>query len=250
MVPCRVGSVLALIPEHCSTRKHFSSSVGLDWHPSKAPPFPQLLETIDVINALRHLKCPGLLRQFALVQQMHSTYRPRWLEGEMGTRAELFTESMLPRSRPPWRSVVTSLAVQAAAVVAILTLSYSVVKSAETESRSYRLTYLKTDLAPLKHVHLKTGNATPAPRTPVGDVQLPEQPKRPAFHPKVTAPVLKKSAQLKLVSVPEIESPLLPVPTASEWADTKGPRKPREEVRTGTFGNEGTSLVAGTGGNG
>jgi|SRR5271168_1380186 len=170
----------------------------------------------------------------------------------MENRAEPFTKSMLPQSRPPWRSVFTSLALQTAAVAAILTLSYSVVKSAEIENGSYTLTYLKTDLAPLKRVHLKAGNAAPAPRIPVGDIQLPEQPKRPAFHPALTAPVVRKPAQPKLVAVPEIEvqNPLLPVPITGGLADTKGPRRPREEVHTGTFGNEGEALVAGVGGKG
>jgi len=169
----------------------------------------------------------------------------------MEKRAEPFTKSMLPQSRPPWRSVVTSLALQVLAVFAILTLSYSVVKSADIETRSYTLTYLKTEIAPLKRIHLSAGKAAPAPRTPVGDIQLPEEPRRPAFQPVLAAPVISKSVQPKPVPVPEIEkeNPLLPVPTG-ELAVDKGPRKPREEVRTGTFGNEGEALVAGFGGKG
>jgi len=174
------------------------------------------------------------------------------LEAKMEKRADRpFTKSMLPQSRPPWLSVVTSFALQTLAVVGIITLSYSVVKSADIQSH-YTLTYLKTEIAPLKHIHLKAGKAAPAPRTPVGDMQLPEQPKRPAFQPVLAAPVLRHSVQATLASIPEIEkeNPILSVPPVGELADVKGPRKPREEVHTGTFGNEGEALVAGFGGKG
>ena len=171
-------------------------------------------------------------------------------EVEMEKRADRpFTKSMLPQSRPPWRSVFTSFALQTFAVLGILTLSYSVVKSADVQSH-YTLTYLKTEIAPLKHIHLKAAKAAPALRTPLGDIQLSEKSERPAFQPALAAPVIPNSAQPKLVSVPEIEkeNSMLPVPPVGALGDVKGPRKPREEVHTGTFGNEGDALAAGVGG--
>lgn len=59
-----------------------------------------------------------------------------------------FMKSLLPLTRPPWRSVVASLALQAACVLAILTLSYSVAQKVDVESRYFKLTYIKTELVP------------------------------------------------------------------------------------------------------
>lgn len=156
-----------------------------------------------------------------------------------------FMKSLLPLTRPPWRSVVASLALQAACVLAILTLSYSVAQKVDVESRYFKLTYIKTELVP---VRISRPSASPAPRAPVGDVQLAEQPRRPTFQPVLAAPVIRGSSA-KSVSVPEIEilNPVWPAPENAALADVRGPAKPREDVRTGTFGNEGSEGASGNG---
>jgi TonB family protein len=157
-----------------------------------------------------------------------------------------FTNSMIPTSRPPWRSFALSMAVQVAMTVAIVVVTWTVADKVEVHSPYFQLTFLKHPVSVPKAKLPKAAFHTPEVST-VAAVELPTQ-SEPKSAPKILQPSLHAPAA-KVVPLEAVVAPVLltePTSAASLQVNSQAPpKKPREGVQLGGLQDASTTAPLG-----